>query len=85
LNHVLLLCRSVTQGQRVARLLGTAGISNRLLRSPAGLTERGCSYSVKIYERELPSATLLLTKNGIYPLGVVREVSGGGYEEVRWP
>ena len=50
MNHYLIVCRSVTQAQRAGYLLSAAGITNRIFRSPVGLTERGCSYSVRIGE-----------------------------------
>ncbi len=60
MNHYLIVCRSVTQAQRAGYLLSAAGITNRIFRSPVGLTERGCSYSVRIGEPYLARAMEIL-------------------------
>lgn len=70
MNHYLILCRSVTQAQRAGYLLSAVGITNRIFRSPAGLTERGCSYSVRIGEPYFQDAMEVLRRNGLRPLKV---------------
>ncbi len=84
MNHVLILCRSVTQAQRGGMLLSRAGITNRIFRSPAGLTERGCSYSIRITPEHLRYAMELLRRNGILPVKVVAQ-GPDGYAEVNAP
>ena len=81
MNQCLIVCRSVTQAQRAGRLLTSAGITNRVFRSPVGLTERGCSYSIKVRESGFHRAISLLLGAGIYPLKAVR-IEGGSYVEV---
>jgi len=82
LNHALILCRSVTQAQRVSRGLAAVGISNRILRSPIGLTQRGCSYSVKISGRNLTASVQILRQLNLQPLRFFLSGSDGTYTEV---
>ena len=48
--YYLLLSRSITHAQRMSRVLERAGITARFFRPPMGLTDRGCSYAVRIGE-----------------------------------
>lgn len=81
MNHYLIVCRSVTQAQRAGYLLSAAGITNRIFRSPVGLTERGCSYSVRISDPYLARAMGLLRDSGIRPVKVFQH-RDGQYTEV---
>ena len=82
MNHYLIVCRSVTQAQRVGLLFSASGITNQVHRSPVGLTERGCSYSVRIREMDLPKALQLLRANHLQRVKVVLQDAMGGYTEV---
>ena len=84
MNHILILCRSVTQAQRGGMLLSRSGITNRIFRSPAGLTERGCSYSIRITPEHLHHAMDLLRRGGTQPVKVVAQ-GPDGYTEVSAP
>lgn len=84
MNHALILCRSVTQAQRVFRLLASVGIPARMFRSPVGLTDRGCSYSVTLRRHHLPQALQLLKSSRVRPLKVLTRTPEGGYDEVPW-
>ena len=70
MNHHLIVCRSVTQAQRAGRLLTFYGITNQVFRSPVGLTERGCSYSVRVRSELLDRAMGILRANQIVPVKV---------------
>ena len=70
MNHHLIVCRSVTQAQRAGRLLTSFGITNQVFRSPAGLTERGCSYSVRVRSEQLARAMGILRHHQINPVKV---------------
>ena len=70
MNHYLIVCRSVTQAPRAGRLLTSYGITNQVFRSPAGLTERGCSYSVRVRSEQLDRAMGVLRANQITPVKV---------------
>ena len=70
MNHYLIICRSVTQAQRAGRLLSSFGITNQVFRTPVGLTERGCSYSVRVRSQQLDRAVGILRANQIVPVKV---------------
>ena len=72
----------MTQAQRAAKFLTAVGIANRIFRSPVRLTERGCSYGVKIYEQELSRSLRILEENDIHPIKVLRQSERGEYTEV---
>lgn len=74
MNHYLFVYRSVTQAQMAARALNRAGITNQVQRTPSGLTERGCSYSVRVPERYGQQAMELLS--GLRP-SYFKAVRGG--------
>ena len=84
MNHALILCRSVTQAQRLGRLLATRGIAARMFRAPVGLTERGCSYALRLREEALADAILLMKQHGIWPIKVLRQNGDDSYDEVAW-
>ena len=71
----LIMCRSLTYAQRVANALERGGIPARVLRSPEELSPAGCSYSVKIAQRNLHGARLPY-------LGIYVNSAGYGYQEV---
>ena len=54
--HVIILCRSLTQAQRAARLLERAGIFASVTKAPQNASTRGCTYGVitpgQIYRQE---------------------------------
>ena len=80
MNHYLNVCRSVTQAQRAGYLLSAAGITNRIFRSPVGLTERGCSYSVRIGEPYLARAMEILRQNSLQPVKLFLHRDGQYFE-----
>ena len=84
MNHALILCRSVTQAQRLGRLLASRGIANRMFRAPVGLTDRGCSYAVRLREETLADTLLLMKQHGIRPMKVLRQNWDDSYDEVAW-
>ena len=80
--YYLLMCRSLTYGQRVANVLERAGIPARLMRSPAEISPTGCSYSVKVAARNLSRAMTVLNRTGLPYLGIYVGSNGYGYQEV---
>lgn len=82
MNHYLIVCRSVTQAQRAGMLFSSAGITNQVFRSPVGLTERGCSYSVRIPYQQLPHAAQLLRDYHMKPVKIVLQDEYGTISEV---
>ena len=60
MEYVLIIARSITYAQRMSVALEQVGVTNRIYRAPAGLTERGCAYAVRIREQDLPKALTAL-------------------------
>lgn len=61
----LILCRSVTDGQRTVRVLARAGIPGQLLRAPRMISGDGCGYCVRLSERWLAGALSALNRAGL--------------------
>ena len=80
--YYLLLCRSITHAQRMSRTLERAGITARFFRPPMGLTDRGCSYAVRISGGYLSAAMGYLRSTNLLPTSIFRENSDGTFSEV---
>ena len=80
--YYLLLSRSITHAQRMSRALERAGVTARFFRPPMGLTDRGCSYAVRIADGYLPTALERLRAEGLLPMRVFYADSGGSFSEV---
>lgn len=81
--YYLIICRSLTYAQRTAQVLERAGITAHILRSPKSIDREGCSHSVKVSERNLTDALIILNRVGLTPKRVFIMSSDGGYKEVR--
>ena len=81
MSYYLLLSRSITHAQRMSRVLERAGITARFFRPPMGLTDRGCSYAVRIGEGSLPAAMKRLRSEGLVPMRVFYAESDGSFSE----
>lgn len=57
-----LVVSSVTTAQRLQKLCREAGISVSVVHTPQGLTDRGCSYSVVLKEKDVAFAEELAGK-----------------------
>lgn len=80
--YYLLLSRSITHAQRMSRTLERAGITARFFRPPMGLTDRGCSYAVRIGDGYLPTALERLRAEGLLPMRVFYAGGDGSFSEV---
>ena len=78
----LIMCRSLTHAQRVSNALERAGISTRILRSPAAISPEGCSYSVRIKQSGLARGLTVLNRMGLAYLGVYVSSGDYGWQEV---
>lgn len=56
MDYYLFAARSVTHAQRMTRLLSDAGISAKIRRAGAAITERGCGYTLEIPRRHAARA-----------------------------
>ena len=80
--YYLIICRSLTYAQRTAQALERAGITAHILRSPKSISGEGCSHSVKVSERNLPDALVVLNRVGLTPKRVFIMSRDGSYNEV---
>ncbi|MEG1857218.1 MAG: DUF3343 domain-containing protein [Pseudoflavonifractor sp.] len=81
--YYLIICRSLTYAQRTAQALERAGISAHILRSPKSISGEGCSHSVKVAERNLADALVVLGRVGLAPRRIFIGDADGSYKEVR--
>ena len=80
--YYLLLSRSITHAQRMSRVLERAGITARFFRPPMGLTDRGCSYAVRVSADNAAAAVERLRAEGLLPMRVFRADSDGTFSEI---
>ena len=81
--YYFIVCRSLTYAQRTAAALERAGITARVLRSPRLIAGEGCSHSVRVAERHLARALVVLERAGRSPKRVYIMSGDGAWEEVR--
>lgn len=80
--YYLIVCRSLTYAQRTAAALERAGITARILRSPKLIDQKGCSHSVKVSERNLTAALVVLNRAELTPRRIFLQAGEGDYREV---
>ena len=80
--YYLIVCRSLTYAQRISAVLARAGISSHILRSPRSISPSGCSHSVKISQRRLADALVVLRRVGLTPERIYITSPDGSYREV---
>ncbi len=82
--YYLLLSRSITHAQRMSRVLERSGITARFFRPPMSLTDRGCSYAVRVGADSLPAAMERLRAESLPPLRVFYTTGNGTFNEIRF-
>lgn len=80
--YYLIVCRSLTFAQRTAAALERAGIAAHILRTPSQISERGCSYSVKLSQKNLGHALVVLRRMDLTPSQIFITEPDGSYREV---
>lgn len=80
--YYLIVCRSLTYAQRTAAALERAGINAHVLRSPKAIAPEGCSHAVKVSQRSLSSALVVLNRVGLTPDQIYITSGDGSYREV---
>ena len=78
----LMVGRSLTYAERTGAALERTGITARVLRSPKSIAGEGCSHSVKISQRSLPEALLVLQRADLAPKRIFITAGAGSYQEV---
>ncbi len=74
--------RSVTAAMRGSRILEGAGIKTTLSRTPRGLQQQGCGYSLRVRAELLRQAQELLTREEARFNKIYRKDPGGQWQEV---
>ena len=82
LQHYLLLCRSITHAQRMNEALEYAGVRARISRPPVGLSEKGCSYAVRIGAGAYDNAMQVFAAARLFPERVFFVSADGAYQEI---
>lgn len=81
--YYLIVCRSLTFAQRTAAVLERSGIAAHILRTPGKLSDRGCSYSVKLSQKNLSQALVVLRRVDLTPRQIFITEPDGSFREVR--
>lgn len=63
--HLILMCRSLTAAQKAAHTLLNSGIFASVTKAPQSANPAGCTYGVKIAQRNLAGALAVLETAGI--------------------
>ena len=79
----LILFRSLTFAQRAAHVLERGGFTATVRKAPQGLTDRGCSYCVRLRADRLSGALTLLAQRGMEHGKVFLLREDGNYQEVQ--
>ena len=79
----LILYRSLTQTQKAGATLDREGVENRIVRVPRSISGEGCSYCVRLAQRDLFRALVLLAEKDLSPRRVYVTAGDGNFEEVR--
>lgn len=82
LKNYLLLCRSITHAQRMSNALEYAGVRARISRPPVGLSDKGCSYAVRIAAAYYDEAMRVLGAARLLPERVFFVSDDGAYREI---
>lgn len=80
--YYLIVCRSITLAQRTAMALERVGIAAQILRAPRSVSGEGCGYAVRIPERDLSQALVVLKRVGLNQSRIYIVSAEGGYQEV---
>jgi hypothetical protein len=80
--YYLIICRSLTYAQRTASVLERVGITAHIMRAPKSIVGEGCSHAVKISERHLSDALVMLRRAELTPNRVYIAEADGSYKEV---
>ena len=79
----LILYRSLTQTQKAAATLERERVENRVIRVPRAIAGEGCSYCVRLTQRDLFRALACLAEKDLSPRRIYVTAGDGNFEEVR--
>ena len=79
----LILYRSLTQTQMASAALGRERVQNHVIRAPRTIARDGCSYCIRLAQRDLFHALESLKKQDLLPRRIYVTAGDGIFEEVR--
>ena len=81
--YYILMCRSMTAAQKTARALQRAGVFAAVTKAPQSANPNGCTYGVKIAERNISGTTAILSREKLQ-VEKILELDGRNLREVRF-
>ena len=80
--YYLIICRSLTFAQRTANALERSGIPAHILHAPKPISTSGCTHCVKIAEKNLSAALVVLGRVMLTPERIYITKGDGSFREV---
>ncbi len=81
-DRFVIMCRSISYAQRGERILAGNNIGSYIIKAPQQVTSEGCSYGLKVGEKNRDKSIAILKNSGIRIGKVFRINSDGSYSEV---
>lgn len=76
-----IVCKTLTNAQRMSKVLSKNGIMSNVRRLPSNLREQnGCGYAIRVDDNNLKPALAMLRDMDIAPLRVYGDLENGGEE-----
>jgi hypothetical protein len=82
MQNFFFICRSVTYAQKTAKILEHAGIPAVVTRTPKMVTTEGCSFCVRVTQRNFTDALIAVNSAGLPPARVFTQYEDGDFSEV---
>lgn len=81
MRKCLISFRSVTPAQKGEQVLRQAGVSCSLQRTPKWMQEKGCGYTLRLWERDISRAIALFRQNSVSYKTVYLVEENGSFRE----
>lgn len=76
MNKILIVCKSVTDAQKVMNIISKNGFWAIISRTPSDINMKSCSYSVNFYEKDYIDILNTLRYKGIEPTNIYQYTDG---------
>ena len=70
MEHYVMIARSVTYAQQMQSVLSAGGVRSQMFRAPRELSDRGCSYAVRVPENQIALALTALRNARLAPVKI---------------
>ena len=80
--NCVIMCRSISYAQRGERILERNSIRSYIVKTPQQLSSEGCSYGLRLRDKNKDKAVIILKNSGVRIGKVYRIDSDGIYNEV---